>query len=172
MSRVVAWFRGAMPTREGIERNRWLAPYAHRLLHTSLWRFNRRSVPRAVALGLFVAPIIPVAHTFVAALLALPTRANILVAIAMTSVMNPLTMPPFYYAAFRIGSALLGSRQAAPATPQPAHAVGWMNWVLHVTGPTALGTFVLATLMASTGYLAAGFVWRFRIGRRWRRRHA
>ena len=41
---------------------------------------TRRSVPRGVAVGLFVAVIIPVMHTFIAALLAIPARANVAVA--------------------------------------------------------------------------------------------
>ena len=41
-------------TRDQIERNRFLKPFAHRLLRSELWRFTRRSVPRGVALGLFV----------------------------------------------------------------------------------------------------------------------
>ena len=65
---------------------------------------NRRSVPRAVALGLFVAVIIPVMHTAIAAILAIPTRANVAIAAAFTLVVNPLTIPPLYYAAYRVGS--------------------------------------------------------------------
>ena len=31
-----------MPTRESFESNKWLKPVAHRILHPSLWRMNRR----------------------------------------------------------------------------------------------------------------------------------
>ena len=65
---------------------------------------NRRSVPRGVALGLFVAVLIPVMHTAIAAILAIPTRANVAIAAAFTLVVNPLTIPPLYYAAYRVGS--------------------------------------------------------------------
>ena len=65
---------------------------------------TRRSVPRGVALGLFVGVIIPFMHTLLAALLAIPVRANIAVAAALTLIVNPLTIPPLYYAAYRIGS--------------------------------------------------------------------
>ena len=40
--------------------------------HPSLWRMTRRSVPRGVAVGLFVAVIIPFMHTVIAALLGDP----------------------------------------------------------------------------------------------------
>ena len=52
--RVFRWIQRQMPTREQLERNRFLRPVAHRVLAPELWRFTRRSVPRGVALGLFV----------------------------------------------------------------------------------------------------------------------
>jgi len=50
--RVAAWTRSKMPTREQMEANRFIRPYAHRVLRSELWRFTRRSVPRGVALGI------------------------------------------------------------------------------------------------------------------------
>src|SRR5690348_8621639 len=88
------WIRRHIPTRETIGEYRLLRPFAPHPSHPSLWRMNRRSVPRAVALGLFVAAIIPVMHTAVAALLAIPARANVAVAALFTLVINPLTIPP------------------------------------------------------------------------------
>ena|SRR5205085_8258634 len=98
------WLKGHIPNRETVHRYRLLKPFAANLSHASLWRMTRRSVPRGVALGLFVAVIIPVMHTAIAALLAIPARANVAVAAVFTLVVNPLTIPPIYYAAYRIGS--------------------------------------------------------------------
>ena len=53
---------------------------------------------------MFVAVIIPFMHTFIAALVAIPTRANVAVAAIFTLAVNPITIPPMYYAAYRIGS--------------------------------------------------------------------
>ncbi|MDB5715745.1 MAG: hypothetical protein JWO15_3142 [Sphingomonadales bacterium] len=176
VSTMMKWVRGHIPTRDSIAANRWLAPFADRLLKPDLWHFNRRSVPRAVALGLFVAPIVPVAHTFVAALLALPVRANIVIALVITWVINPLTIPPFYYAAFQVGRFLLhldkGNSVGAAIDPPVHTANHWLAWVLHVTGPAALGTVILATLASAVGYLASTLIWRLRIARKWRRRPA
>src|SRR3546814_14331011 len=71
------------------------APVAHRVLEPSLWRFTRRSVPRGVALGLLVGIflLIPGVQIAGAALLALPFRANIPLAAAMTFLSNPATTP-------------------------------------------------------------------------------
>ncbi|MBA4009974.1 MAG: DUF2062 domain-containing protein, partial [Erythrobacter sp.] len=81
------------PTREEMAQNKYLAPIAHRFLSPELWRFTRRSVPRGVALGLFAAFIIPIGQIFLAAFLALPSRANVPLAALVTFVTNPFTLP-------------------------------------------------------------------------------
>jgi uncharacterized protein len=40
------FLRKNMPTREQMESNRFIKPFAHRVLRSELWRFTRRSVPR------------------------------------------------------------------------------------------------------------------------------
>ena len=42
------------PSREEVLSSRWLKPFGHRVAHSELWRFTRRSVPRAVFAGLFI----------------------------------------------------------------------------------------------------------------------
>src|SRR6476659_7479446 len=88
------WLTRHIPTRETVHEHRLLRPFAPHLAHSSLWRMTRRSVPRGVALGLFVAVIIPFMHTVVAALLAIPARANVAIAAVLTMVVNPITIPP------------------------------------------------------------------------------
>ena len=106
-NRIMRWTRKNMPTREGLASNRWLAPIAHRFLSPELWRFTRRSVPRGVALGLFAGFIVPLGQIFLAAFLALPTRANVPVAALVTFVTNPFTFPFWALAANRLGSFIL-----------------------------------------------------------------
>src|SRR4051812_14819572 len=98
------WLSRHIPTRETVHEHRLLRPFAPHLTNPSLWRMNRRSVPRGVAIGLFVGIIIPFMHTVIAALLAIPARANVAVAAISTLVINPLTIPLMYFAAYRIGS--------------------------------------------------------------------
>src|SRR6478672_379508 len=94
----LAWARHHIPTRETIGRYRLLRPFARQLSQPNLWRLNHRSVPRGVAIGLGVGIIIPFMHVVLAALLAIPARANIMLAAAFTLLVNPLTIPPMYYA--------------------------------------------------------------------------
>lgn len=176
MSGLVANFRRKLPTREWIAGNRWTRPFARHLLRPDLWRLNRRSVPRGVAVGLLIAPIIPVAHMMIAVLAAVPTRANLVIASAVTWLINPFTIPPFYYFAYLIGAAMLhlDSKSPVPQVTHKAtgHAMRWAEWLLAKSGPLALGTLVMSVVIASLGYLVASFVWRWNIGRKWRNRKA
>ncbi len=158
-----------MPTRETFERIRFLRPIAHRILLPELWRFHRRSVPRGVALGIIVGVMIPVAQTVVAALLALPIRANVPVAALTTFITNPLTTPPIWYAGWLIGSWML---KVDPVNDRvESEALDWLQWLLSDAAPaTALGLVVISAVGAAIGYLLASFGWRWWIGRKWKRR--
>ncbi|PZR46129.1 MAG: DUF2062 domain-containing protein, partial [Stutzerimonas stutzeri] len=103
------WVNRNAPTRESFEKNRFFRPFAPRVLAPELWRFTRRSVPRGVALGLLVGIflLIPGVQIAGAALLALPFRANIPIAAAMTFLSNPLTTPLILAASVYLGNLIL-----------------------------------------------------------------
>ncbi len=135
---------------------------------------NRRSVPRGVALGLFVAVIIPVMHTVIAAILAIPVRANVAVAALFTLVVNPLTIPLMYVGAYRIGSWEL-HHDATLVNPADAERYSselsrMLFWIHQASGPIALGVLTIAVVAAVLGYAAATFIWRFSSRSRWRQR--
>lgn len=124
---------------------------------------THRSVPRAVALGLFVGVIIPVMHTAIAAVLAIPLRANVAITAAFTLVVNPLTIPPIYYAAYRIGSWEL-HHDAKFVNPAAAERVSGelgriLFWIHQASGSIAVGVLTIAAAAAAIGYLAAAVIW-------------
>jgi uncharacterized protein (DUF2062 family) len=168
------WLTRHIPTRETVHEHRLLRPFAPHLGHPYLWRMTRRSVPRGVALGLFVAMIIPFMHTVVAAILAIPTRANVVVAAICTLVVNPLTIPPMYYAAYRIGSwelhydsTLVNPAVAAQFSSELGRALFWLH---HASGPIAVGILTMATVCAAVGYFLGSLLWGFWSRSRWRQR--
>lgn len=169
-----AWLTRHIPRRDTVHEYRLLRPFAAQLSHPSLWRMTRRSVPRGVAVGLFVAVIIPFMHTIIAALVAIPTRANVVVAAICTLVVNPLTIPPMYYAAYRIGSWELhheGPLVDKAAAARISSEIGRMLfWLHHASGPIAIGILTIAAALATFGYVAASLVWRFWSHSRWRQR--
>ena len=168
------WLTRHIPTRDTVHEHRILRPFAPHLTHASLWRMTRRSVPRGVAVGLFVAVLIPIMHTVIAALIAIPTRANVAIAAAFTLVVNPLTIPPMYYAAYRIGSWEL--HHDAPLV-NPAAAERFSSelsrllfWLHEASGAIAVGVLTIAALAALVGYLGASLAWRFWSRSRWQQR--
>lgn len=177
MSRLNRWWHANCPTRESLEQSRVLAPVAHRVLEPSLWRFTRRSVPRGVALGLFVGIflLIPGVQIAGAAMLALPFRANIPVAAAMTFLSNPATTPLILMASVWIGNWMLG--RSADASGFMALVDGhasireWTGWLLSEAAPAMLlGLFLISVASAVVGYVIADRFWRHRMGRKWQAR--
>lgn len=153
--------------REAILTNRWLKPFAHLFTHPTLWHLNRRSVPRALAIGFFTAFIIPLGQFALAALIAVVMRANVPMAAAATLISNPLTFPPIYFAAYKIGIFLLPKSSAGVG--DVVQSLG--ATLLNVSGPTALGLLIFAVVSCILGYIAGTVWWRIRLLRRWRRRH-
>ena len=177
MGRAMGWLHRLVPTREQLEANRWVKPHAKHVLRSDLWRFNRRSVPRAIALGLFVGIMIPFAHFAAAAVLAVFVRANIPIALAATFVGFPAFLPVIWLIADRIGSWLLridALSVVAPVTQTiQAHDIDHLLAMLTHEGPAvAFGMFVMASVLAATGYLASSLFWRLRVGRKRVRRLA
>jgi uncharacterized protein (DUF2062 family) len=170
------WLRRHVPTRDTVHHYRLLRPFAPHLTQPALWRMTRRSVPRAVALGLFVGVIIPIMHTALAALLAIPLRANVAITAAFTLVVNPLTIPPLYYAAYRIGSWEL-HHDATLVNPAAAERFSGelgrlLFWVHQASGAIAVGVLTIAVGSAMIGYFGSAFAWRSWLGSRRRARRA
>ncbi|GAA0731539.1 DUF2062 domain-containing protein [Sphingomonas japonica] len=176
--RLTRWIVSQFPTREQLESSRFLRPVAHRVLAPELWRFTRRSVPRGTALGVFVGIflMIPGLQIAGAALLALPFRANVPVAAAMTFLSNPATTPFILYASVYLGNFLLGRSADASGFMAlvDAHAgVGeWIGWLFSEAAPALLiGLTLIALVSAVVGYVVAVWVWRLRMAAKWRLRH-
>lgn len=172
---VADWMRRNMPTREQLAQNRYIRPFAGRVLRSELWRFTRRSVPRGVALGLVVGIIIPFAQILFAALLSVSVRANVPVAALTTFVTNPVTTPLLWVVAFWVGEWLLRVDAATVVAPvntaiAQTDLQQFLQWMTGATMVTAFGLVVIAIVSAALGYLLSGFVWRYVIGRKWARR--
>lgn len=178
-------FSDRFPTSQRLKSNRFLKPFTRHLHHHFLWQFNRRTVAGGVAVGLFFGILVPFAQILLAAFAAIILRVNLPVAAFSTLVSNPVTFPPLYYFAYRLGDVLTGTAPVSPeatVTADIAHAVAvqqgeaqrWLpsliDWIQSVGVPLALGLGVLAISAALVGYVAVSFVWKSRIRWRWRQR--
>ena len=135
---------------------------------------HRRSVPRGVAVGLAIGIIIPFMHTILAALLAIPLRANVAIAAAFTLLVNPLTIPPLYYLAYRTGMWELRADAAVMNPSAAEHVSGelarFLFWIHQASGPIALGILTIAIAAAAIGYALTAVVWRLWLARKLKRK--
>ena len=177
MADFASVIRGLMakhaPTREEVQNSRWLRPFGKRIRESDLWRFTRRSVPRGVAIGLFVGIflMVPGIQIVGAALVCMALRGNVAIAAAMTFLSNPATTPFFLVAAVNVGNRLgfhadLTTLQILAST----HAsVGrWMAWLLSDAAPAMVtGLAVIAAVFAFAGFWVSLVGWRWWVGRKW-----
>lgn len=172
-SGIGGWLRSHVPSRHTVHDSRLLRPFAKQLSQPNLWHLNHRSVPRGVAIGLGVGVIIPVMHIVIASLVAIPARANVMLAAAFTLVVNPLTIPPLYYAAYRVGLWEL-HHEAAVDPAAAAQASGELGkllfWIHEASGPIALGVLTIAIAAAALGYVVSLLVWTLWTRSKWRAR--
>lgn len=153
-----------------------MRPFAGKILRSDLWRFTRRSVPRGVAVGLLVGIflMIPGLQIIGAALLAVPFRANIPIAAAMTFLSNPATTPFIMVASIFVGN-WLGFRADLNTFyslyGRGAGAGEWLAWLGSDAAPALIsGLLVIACVSALIGFVVSLIGWRWWTGRKWRRR--
>ena len=180
MADVSAAVRGFMakhaPTREQVQDSIWLKPFGQRIRGSDLWRFTRRSVPRGVAVGLFVGIflMVPGLQIVGAALVCMLFRANIAIAAAMTFLSNPATTPLFLVAAINVGNRLgfhadLATFQILATTH--ASITRWLAWLFSDAAPAMVcGLAVIGAGFAFAGYWVSLVGWRWWVGRKWRQR--
>ena len=150
-------------------RHKWyMRIFGERLTDSHLWSLNRRSITVAFGVGIGVSFIPLPVHLLLVVLAAITWRLNVAVGIAGCYIVNPLTMVPVYYSAYRVGAWILRYR--------PRHFEfhpNW-NWLEHGLGP-AWKPFLLGCLVCGIGSAFAGryaleLVWRLVTIRRYRAR--
>lgn len=166
------WVARRMPTREEFEKSRWTRVVGKRVMRSEYWRLTRRSVPRGVAVGLWVGifALIPGVQIIGSTLLSLPFRANIPIAAAMTFLTNPVTTPFLIGASYFVGSGLgFGGTRGLPG--RNASMGEWLDWLFSDAAlATVSGLFIVATVSAAVSYVVTVFFWRWWTARKWRRR--
>lgn len=183
MARIAKAARGFMakhaPSREQVQSSRFLKPFGERIHASELWRFTRRSVPRGVAIGLFVGIflMVPGLQIVGAALVCMALRGNVAIAAAMTFLSNPATTPFFLVAAVNVGNRLgfhadLTTLQVLATTH--ASIWRWFRWLLSDAAPAMVtGLAVIGAIVAFAGYWVSLVGWRWWVGRKWvQRRYA
>lgn len=192
---MIAWLRSLLPTPDAVRNNRWLRWLGPALLHPRLWHMSRRGLALGFALGIFFGLLIPIAQIPLSAAAAMVLRANLPVAMASTLVTNPATFGPVYYAAWRVGSAVLGGPeneppnfdQTPPTQEVAGHGAGtagspptadadedpqtsWLGRFAQVGKPLMLGLIIFACAGGLLAYLLTTWFWVLRVRLRRRQR--
>lgn len=161
-------FRKITPRRETL-RNHWaLKPFGRFFGDPRLWSLQRRTVTPAFGAGLAICFIPLPIHVPLAALVAIFCRIHVPTIMLSLLVVNPLTMVPAYYLAYRIG--LIVTR----ASPKPFHFEMSWDWVQHGLGPMwkpfLVGCGVTGALAGLLGYALLDIAWRYNTRKRYRER--
>ena len=138
-----------------------------------MWHINRRSCSLAVALGLFCAFIPVPFQMLIAAVCSILLRANILVAVPMVWVSNPITMGPIFYACYLVGAEILGLE------PKGFHFELSFEWLVNSLAafwqPFLLGCLTVGGISSLLAFVLVRILWHLHILRhikiRARRRH-
>ena len=157
-----------LPQKEHIHQHRILRIFGKLLHDGHLWHLNRRTVPRAVAIGLFCA-FLPIPFQMaLACALAIVLRANIPIAMFLVWLTNPITIPPIFYSCYKVGAFLM-------QLPAQSFTINLsFAWLSHSLGiiwqPLLLGSVVCGLIASVVGYAFVTLLWRWQLRRAWLRR--
>lgn len=155
-----------MPDQAWLEKHPMLKRFGGRLRHPSLWTWSRHEVALGASVGVFFGLLIPIAQIPLSALAAIILRANLAVAAASTLVTNPITFAPIYYAAYHLGSVLLGTVEDQAVIDQLDHigttdvmSPGILERIADIGQPMIVGLSISAVTFSLACYLAINLIW-------------
>ena len=159
-----------IPDHQTIRNHRHLKIFGQWIHDPNLWHLNRRSVSGAFAVGLFMAFVPLPFQMLLAAGAAIVFGINLPLAVALVWISNPLTMPPMFYFAYRVGTWMLD----IPARPfEIEFTLHWFLQSLNEIGaPLLLGCLTCGVISAMLGYIGIRLFWRWYVAKRWRERRA
>ncbi len=157
-----------VPNPEVIKQHKSLQFLGNRLHDPNLWHINRRSVSVAVAIGLFFAWVPTPTQMAFAAAAAIYFRAHLLISVALVWITNPITMPPLFYFAYRVG--LRFAHRPSPSDNFVLSMEGLWSSLSGAIGPFLLGCLILGLLCSLGGYIGMDSFWRYHITKRWAER--
>ncbi len=146
-----------VPNIEQLRQHKYLKFFAKWLDNDQLWSLTRHSVASGAAIGLFMAWVPVPFQMSLAAGVAILLRVHVPIAVALVWLTNPVTMPPMFYGAYRLGAWILD------APRRPFHFTLSWDWLMdsiHTIGPSFLtGCLIIGILSSLLGYLTVHLCW-------------
>ncbi len=144
--------------------------FGKRITDPGLWSLQRRAVTGAFAAGLAISFVPLPIHLPLGALVAIVWRLNVPTIAVTLFLVNPLTVVPIYYTAYRVGAAVLGD------SPQRFAFQLSFEWLQHGLGPVwrpfLVGCLICSVLAGTIGWISLESLWRWRVRYKYRRRPA
>jgi uncharacterized protein (DUF2062 family) len=123
-----------------------------------LWSLNRRAITMAFGAGIAISFIPLPIHLPVGLIAAMIWHLNVPTMVLTATIVNPLTVLPVYYFAYRVGVLLLGLTPGAFG-----FELSW-NWLQHGLGavwkPFLLGCLVCGVTVGFIAYRLLELIWR------------
>lgn len=135
---------------------------------SNLWHINRYSASMAFFVGLFVAFIPTPGQSLIAAVFAVLLRCNLPLSVGLVFLTNPVTMPPVYYLAYKIGALIIN----VPVSDLEFElSFQWLGTGLGaIWQPFLLGCLICGLFFGSVGYVFVSQLWRWNVARQWQAR--
>ena len=159
-----------LPDHKTIREQKFLKLFGSMFQDPNLWHLNRHSASGAFGIGLFFAFWPVPFHMWLSAFAAIPLRVNLPLSIATVWLTNPLTMPPIFYGAYKVGAWVLGTD-----VREFEFQLSW-EWLMgsvNTIGPAfLLGCMICSVVFGSLGYATMSFLWRRSVIKSWQARRA
>lgn len=156
------------PNPETLKAHPHLKHFGEILQNPNLWHLNRRSAAGAVAVGLFCAWMPIPFQMLLASIIAMIVSVNLPLSVALVWISNPITMPPLFYAAYRLGAFILN---------QPLMEFNFelsYQWIINALETIApalfLGSLIIGVTCSFVGYFLTRWAWRYSMTRKWKKR--
>ena len=140
----------------------WLSKHLH---NASLWNFNRKSISKAFAVGLFCTFIPVPFQMLLAAPAAIIFSANLPVSIALVWITNPITIPPIFYACYKFGAWILGVSIEQDFVMSLEYV--WQVFDV-VWQPFLLGCLIVSVVSSMIGYFVIQLIYRYKAYKRFK----
>ncbi|MFW2373209.1 MAG: DUF2062 domain-containing protein [Gammaproteobacteria bacterium] len=155
------FFRKYLPDPNKIREHKSLKIFGTLLHDANLWHLNRRSVSSAFAVGLFFMWMPLPSQMILAAATAIIIRSNLPISVALVWISNPVTMPPLFYFAYKLGALMLGTPVMELSFEFSMEWLG--NEMSIIWKPFLLGCFILGLISAVAGFVSIRLLWRLHI---------
>lgn len=157
-----------LPKPKAVREHPALRPVSRWLHRPEIWHLHRRSVAGAAFIGFFCAFLPIPFQMVVAAALAIGARCNLPMSVALVWITNPITIPPIFYFAYRLGAWLLDMEIEVKTIEL---SWSWLGDHIGTIGyPLVFGSLVCGWVSGVTAMVFVRIAWRLHVISRWRER--